>query len=325
MSLAMNRRRFLFAFLLILNAHLCAGEESHPAKTIRLFTVGNSFSGNATHYLGEIAKAAGDNLILRTASVGGASMELHWGKVEAFEKEPAEKEGRYANGKSLKEELTNQPWDFVTIQQASIKSHDISTYRPFAKQLSDYIHQHAPQARLLLHQTWEYRVDDPRFSQVAPKTGEPKTQEEMYRGLTNAYRTISKELGARLIPVGDAFHLANSDPRWGFRPSANAFNPKMAKPGELPEQTHSQNVGWEWKKQPDGTMKLGMDGHHANTAGEYLGACVWYEVIFGHSVEKNTFIPKGVDPEYAAFLRTTAHQAVVEAEKAARADNSGGD
>ena len=24
-----------------------------------------------------------------------------------------------------------------------------------------------------------------------------------------------------------------------------------------------------------------MDGHHANTAGEYLGACVFFEVLFG--------------------------------------------
>lgn len=27
-----------------------------------------------------------------------------------------------------------------------------------------------------------------------------------------------------------------------------------------------------------------MDGHHANLAGEYLGACVWYEELFGDSV-----------------------------------------
>jgi hypothetical protein len=289
-------------------------EESGKGKTVRVFAVGNSFSGNATHYLGDIAKAAGDTLILRSGSVGGASMELHWGKAQAFEKNPADKNGRYANGKSLKEELTGARWDFVTIQQASIKSHDIATYRPFAKQLADYIKRHAPDATLLLHETWEYRADDSRFAVKEAKSGEPKTQDEMYAGLSNAYTTIAKELGVRRLPVGDAFHLANHDPKWGFHVPAKPFDSKHAKSGELPDQAHSLNVGWSWKKQKDGSMKLTMDGHHANTAGEYLGACVWYEVLFDKSVENNSFVPKGLDAEYAKFLRATAHK-VVEQEK----------
>ena len=45
-------------------------------------------------------------------------------------------------------------------------------------------------------------------------------------------------------------------------------------------------------------------------AGEYLGGCVWYEVMFGKSVENNSFVPKGLDAEYAKFLRATAHRVV---------------
>ena len=55
-----------------------------------------------------------------------------------------------------------------------------------------------------------------------------------------------------------------------------------------------------------------MVGHHANMAGEYLGACVCCEVLFGKSVEDNTFVPAGLDAEYAKFLRATAHRAVKE-------------
>ncbi len=305
----MITRRILLS-LLVLCAPLCLAEAPAQPKTVRLFTVGNSFSANATRYLGDIAKAAGDTLILRTANVGGSSMEVHWGKVQAFEKDPADKLGLYTGGKGLKDLLAGERWDFVTFQQASIKSHDIATYRPFAKLLSDYIRQHAPGATLLLHQTWEYRADDSRFSAKTPKPGEPKTQDEMYRGLADAYETIAKELGVRRIPVGDAFHLANRDPQWGFRVPATPFDSKRAKPGELPDQTHSLHVGWNWKKSTDGTMKLTMDGHHANKAGEYLGACVWYEVLFGKSVENNTFVPAGLDAAFAKFLRSTAHAAV---------------
>jgi hypothetical protein len=60
-----------------------------------------------------------------------------------------------------------------------------------------------------------------------------------------------------------------------------------------------------------------MDGHHANAAGEYLGACVWYEVLLGKSVEDNAFTPPSIDPAYAKFLRATAHEAVKRANDAA--------
>lgn len=278
-------------------------------KTIRLLTVGNSFSHNATHYLGDIAKANGDTLILREDNIGGSSFDIHLKKLEVWQKDPKSKLGQYSEGKGLQDDLTEKKWDFITIQQASIKSHDVNTYRPFAKQLADFIRKHAPDATLIMHQTWEYRVDDARFSVREPKPGEPKTQDEMYAGLKSAYAAIAKELNVKLIPVGDAFHVANRDPKRGYKAPAMKFDSKNAKEGELPDQAHSLNVGWNWKKQPDGKMKLGMDGHHANMAGEYLGACVWYEVLFGKSVEGNAFVPKGLDPEYAKFLQATAHRA----------------
>lgn len=297
----MNRLALLLALAFSTSSH---------AETVRLLTVGNSFSHNATHYLGDIAKANGDTLILREDNIGGSSFDIHLKKMEVAEKDPKSKLGTYTEGKSLKDDLTQKQWDFITIQQASIKSHDVKTYRPYAQQLADFIRKHAPSATLIMHQTWEYRVDDSRFSLKAPKPGEPKTQDEMYAGLKNAYDEIAKELKVKLIPVGDAFHAANRDPQWGYKVPTAKFDSKSAKPGELPDQTHSLNVGWNWKKQPDGSTKLGMDGHHANMAGEYLGACVWYEVLFGKSVERNVFVPKGLDAEYAKFLQSTAHRVV---------------
>ena len=55
---------------------------------------------------------------------------------------------------------------------------------------------------------------------------------------------------------------------------------------------------------------MGSCGHHANTAGEYLGSCVFYEVLFGDSVVGNAFVPPGLDPAYAKLLQETAHRAV---------------
>lgn len=280
------------------------------AVTVRLLTIGNSFSRNATNHLDDLALAGGHTLIHRSIVVGGASLELHAVKAQKHEANPKGKAGLYKNGLSLKNELMREPWDFVTIQQASIKSHDLATYRPHATWLADYIATHAPTAKLLVHQTWAYRKDDPRFTRPSEKPGEPLSQEEMYRGLTSAYESTAAELGARLIPVGDAFFLADTDAEWGFKPDAS-FDFKTAKYPELPLQEHSLHIGWRWAKPENGDeLKLGMDGHHAGLAGEYLGACVWYEVLFRESPVGNGYRPKGIEAEYACFLQETAHRVV---------------
>lgn len=67
--------------------------ENPPKKTVRLLTIGNSFSGNATKYLPDLVKAGRHELIHRSVSVGGASMEIHWSKVEAHEKDPRDPVG----------------------------------------------------------------------------------------------------------------------------------------------------------------------------------------------------------------------------------------
>jgi len=288
-----------------------AARPAAPARTVRLLTIGNSFSGNATHYLGDLAKADGNALVHQPMSVGGAPMELHWEKIQAHEKDPQDPKGLYGT-KSLAAALEAGDWDFVTIQQASIKSHDVSTYRPYAAKLQEYVKKHAPKPELLLHQTWAYRVDDPRFSAKTPAAGEPRSQEEMYAQSSDAYRTIARELGVRRLPVGDAFHLADTDPAWGFKPDAT-FDKTTAVFPALPDQTHSLHVGYKWTTSKEGRPTLTMDGHHANAAGEYLGACVWYEVLFKESAVGNGFVPKDLKPEDAKYLQQVAHRAVTEA------------
>jgi hypothetical protein len=302
----MRQLRPLVALLFLA---LCAAP-LHAKKTVRLLTIGNSFSQDATFFLDDLAAADGNQLVLTTANVGGSPLELHWDKAELHEREPGNKEGVYSAGLGLKELLSAGPHDFVTIQQRSLSSHDVETYRPFAAKLRDYVKRYAPDAELLMHQTWAYRIDDPRFSAINPAAGEPRTQREMYDGLAQAYRTIAGELGIRQIPVGDAFLAADTDPKWGYKPDTS-FDPKTARPPMLPNQMHSLHIGRVWKKNTAGAESLSMDGHHASPAGRYLGACVWYEVLFETSCLGNKFVPPGLDADYARFLQETAHAAVV--------------
>lgn len=141
------------SLLLIITA-LCpvssATAQEKQTKTVRLLTVGNSFSQNATRYLGDLVKASGHTLVHRPLVIGGASFQVHWDKAQLHEKDPTDPKGLYGK-KSLKQELMSDAWDIVTIQQASIKSHNIDTYRPFAKDLYDYIKKAAPKAEIVVH------------------------------------------------------------------------------------------------------------------------------------------------------------------------------
>lgn len=291
----------------------CLAKEAapaRPAKTVRLLTVGNSFSANACQFLPALAKAGGHTLIWRQAGIGGGTLAQHWARVELISRNPADPAGRYYPGDfTLLQSLQAEPWDVITLQQASKCSHEAATYRPYARQLYDFIKPLAPQAEIVLHQTWAYRQDDPRFAPTnAPAPGEPTTQQAMYEGLTRAYDTIAAELGIKEIPVGDAFHLADTGLVQAYRPDTN-FNFATATYPKLPNQDYSLHAGWSWSDK-DGRKTLAMDGHHASVAGKYLAACVFYEYLFKESVIGNRYLPKGISRTYARFLQETAHQAV---------------
>jgi hypothetical protein len=288
---------------LLLPAVCRAADPPTTPKTMRICCIGNSFSQGAVSYLRDIARAAGCKAVISEAAYPGCSLKQHWDCIDAGEKDPTSKAAR-PFGKTTRELIGPGPWDVVTIQQASTISDDLNTYRPYAKQIVDWVKQISPNAEIVVHQTWAYRADDPRFA-----TGK-QTHEAMYAKLTAAYRTIADELGLRVLPVGDAVHQADNDPQWGWKPTPG-FDPKTAVAPTLPDQQHSLHVGYAWSTNAKtGESRLYYDGHHTNRTGSYLAGCVWFEAIFDTSVVGNTFVPAGMPADYAAFLQKVAHEAV---------------
>lgn len=279
------------------------------SKTVKVLAVGNSFSNNALKYFSDIVAASGNKTVAKNAMIGGCDFERHMRHADAFEKNPDDPEGRpYPGKKSLKELLTLEKWDFVTIQQASPKSFKPETFHPHADRLVAYIKRYAPQAEIVIHQTWAYRDDHPYWGLTN------FNHDVMYKGVRAAYDGLAKETGFRLIPCGDAMEAARFDPAWGkFVPDPD-FNPKTAVYPALPKnEKRSLHGGYSWKKDAkSGEFKLGWDKFHANPTGEYLLGCVWYEFFFGESVVGNTFVPKGVPSADTAILQRVAHGVVTE-------------
>ncbi len=285
--------------------------------TVHLLTIGNSFADDSTAFLPGMAKAGGKKLVLFRANLGGCSFERHARHLNAALADPeaTNTEARpYRNNEvlglpdlktvSLVDALKARPWDYVTIQQVSHQSYKPESYEPYASQIIAKIRELAPQAEILIHQTWAYREDHPFF-----KRGDGFTPLKMYEQSRAAYHELSARYGGlRILPVGDAMHLARQTPRWTFAPDAN-FDYKNPPVDQLPDQRASLMVGWRWTNK-DGVKKMELDAIHANTPGRYLGAAVWYQVIFGTSEVPADYAPNNIPAEDAADLREHAKAAV---------------
>lgn len=280
---------------------------------MNLFLIGNSFSQNATRYLPELAAEGGYTLHLGRAEVGGCSLQRHWEHFEYAER--GREEGKFYNGRTLRELLSEDEWDLVTLQQASINSSDVSSYRLYARWLCDTVQSLCPGSEIALHQTWAYRCDAPFWGEIG--NGQTaRSHREMWEYSRAAYYTIAEELRIRLIPVGDAFWIAASDSHWGYRPDPNFDFDHPVFP-RLPESTHSLHTGYFWNE----NRQFCIDPKHASEAGSYLGSLVWYGFLFDESPQDVTFTPPEVAPELAAFLRTVAAQVLRQSTPAAAASD----
>ncbi|HSI07686.1 MAG TPA: DUF4886 domain-containing protein [Rariglobus sp.] len=281
--------------------------------SVKVLTIGNSFADYATTFLPDLARAGGKTLVIAKANPGGCSLERHARYLAQAEAgDPA---GRAytafvdpVTGKTravtLPEALAAAPWDIVTLQQWSQQSYRPETYHPHVDQLIAAIHRYAPRAEILIHETWSYREDHPAFQKQ-----DGFTPDKMYAGLRAAYRQLAGETGFRIIPSGDAFQLARQTSRWTFAVDRN-FDFKNPPAGQLPDQRTSLNAGWQWTKDKAGKPALTLDAIHLNTAGRYLGAAVWYQVLFNASTVPAGFTPPDLSAEDAAGLREHAAAAV---------------
>jgi len=306
------RLRFALAIMVFAPVAMLPAAER---EALKLLTIGNSFSDYPLSYLPDLAKAGGKTLVLGRANPGGYTLARHASYLAAALADPADSKGRlYKNSPvfnlpgrdavSLPEALAAQAWEIVTIHQASFDSYKPETYHPAIDQIIAAIHKYAPQAEIVLQETWVYRDDNPAFHGK-----DPFTQQKMYEGIRATYHQLAAATGFRIIPTGDAMELARKTPRWTFVADPN-FDFKNPPAGKLPVESGSLWSGWSWSKPKTGEPKLSLDGKHPSAAGKYLAAVVWYQVMFDADAVPAGFVPKGLSAEDTADLRGYAAAAV---------------
>jgi len=234
-------------------------------QSVKILTIGNSFADNACKYLKEITESvAGCDITITKANIGGCPLDKHADLIDQCAADPNLKP--YYKKYTLLELLGMDAYDFVTIQQVSTKSFKKETFHPYADRLYAFVQEHAPSAQVLIHETWAYHENSPRYSEWGV------SRDEMHQGLVKNYHALSKHLKSGLLPSGEAFY--------------NTF-----------------------AKDPEVSL-WSDDNHHANANGCYLAGCVWFGVLFDQSPKGIEFVPEGMDPKTAKFLRKMAAKEV---------------
>ncbi len=252
---------------------------------LKILSIGNSFSQDAHRHLHEIAKAAGQDLMLYNMEIGGCSLEQHWNNfVSDAPSYTLEINGTWqANGYPLSKGLALERWDIITLQQVSHFAGMPATYEPYLPNLVTALSAMFPDAKLCFQETWEYE----RGSEHGGFPEYGCDPDEMYRRVSKTCRAKAKENNLTLIPSGDAVHAAK----------------------QLPEFDIDKNG-----------QSLYRDKFHMHYAyGRYLISCVWYKTLTGRSPIGNRCVPvpercegEIADPALLALLQKVASNTFAE-------------
>ena len=248
-------------------------------KSLRLLSVGNSFSVDAQQHLYGIAKDMGyDNVVLGNLYIGGCSLQGHYSTY-------INERASYIYYKNTSGEWTEKPdttfleglkderWDYITLQQSSGFSGDSASYQPHLENLVSYIklNRTNPNAQLLWHMTWAYSGDSTHQDFVRYDNDQMK----MYDGIVNAVKenVLGNSDISFVIPAGTAIQ-----------------NARATSLGDT----------------------LCRDGFHLDlNYGRYLAGLTWIHKISGLPIGNVTFIPDGAfDEATLEILKECAVNAV---------------
>lgn len=243
-------------------------------EIMKILTIGNSFAVNSCHYLPEICAEGKIPLTLGRANIGGCPLASHLSNAV----QDIRRYGNIYDGdRTLREMLESEDWDYVTMQQASHDSWRIGTYHPYFERLRDFVHENAPGAEIVIHETWAYRADNERL-----RNEFMISQRQMFELLKENYLEIAGMAenrdgkSAMILPVGEAFRIM--------------------------QELTGDKTG-ELTRNPDGPS-------HANALGELIGGLIWYALLGGGDYRSVSFVPEGVDAKYVPLAKEAVGSAI---------------
>lgn len=168
-----------------------------------ILAIGNSFSCDGTHYLHDIALSGNEHIKVFNACIGGCPLDKHYRNMKGDLKNYTLE----VNGEntmipvSLREVLSCNQWDAVTLQQLSHYAPRYETYQPYLNELAAFVRSFQPETKLYLQQTWAYEQGGKRLHEELGYAD----HKDMYADLEKAYARAALEVNAGIIPSGKIF------------------------------------------------------------------------------------------------------------------------
>ena len=287
----------VYCKLLVLIVFLTSGPVLSAAQkdTLRILAIGNSFSVNAVEQnLHSIAEAQGKCAIIGNLYIGGCSLERHCQNVAKADRPDVKpyEVTRSVNGVAsakmkgnIPEMLRADKWDVVTIQQCSHESWKPASYHPSGDDLVKTIRALAPQAKIVVQETWSYTPWDKRLAKWN------LDQDKMYDRLHAAYAAFAKDYSFEIIPMGTAVQ------QWRR---------------QLPVKYTSNSFGGDvcgsakFVRAPKGSFVPKGDVFHLNPDGHYLQALVWVASLYQVDTTKCPYAPKRLQGAKADLMKKIA-------------------
>lgn len=198
---------------LLLAVMMMAGPHVKFPETVKILSIGNSFSQDAAYYLYDIAKSAGVNVIIGNLYFSGSSLERHDMnaknnlKAYSYQKWTASGMTEEKN-QTMKEVILDEKWDYITFQQSSENSGLYNTYQPYLNNLINYVKALRPNVKFALNMTWAYSTDSSNNGYANYNY----SQFNMYRSITESYKSAIEETEIDIIiPCGTAIQNARSN------------------------------------------------------------------------------------------------------------------
>ena len=308
----MRKNAFVLVMLLLASTLLCAcgGEQNETPTTteeptvdmmqkidptgdgvVNILMIGNSFCRYFTDELFAIARAAGIEMRICNVYAPGCEVNTHWAWWKNGESHykltTTDITGtRDIEDCDLKFCLEQGDWDVISLQDGSpcvrktSGEEAFNNNKTYISDLISYIRKEFPKANLYWQQTWAYQVgyDDEGYK-VADAEEQKGYAQRQYVYATS----VCKEFNLYRINSGEAWQIVRE--KYGY----DNLCARLDKNEGLGDYYHDGDIG----------------------GGQYLNACVWFEVLTGQSCIGNTFRPTyELSEEMIEMLQKAAHEAV---------------
>ena len=192
--------------------------------TLRVLSIGNSYSLDALSYVPFIMNAVAPQVYLKLdiMYIGGGALNDFYNALDSTTYAPVNPgtattfthywshgarpwDGR--DNKSMTTVIASEPWDVIMLQQQSNASRDYSTYQPYLNQIIEWLDEKV---------TWEHHyawLITPSYPDNLPRLAPDTTSVQMFERILECVRNVQSDTGIDLLlPCGTAIQNARTTP-----------------------------------------------------------------------------------------------------------------